>query len=231
MYTCWCLYICVYIYIYIHTQTWQKRIDIKINIFPRINICLFIFTDKNSTEITWSISLKLHLTTLKYATNQRSIRPFRISAWTNRGLSQRKIAGNLSIPLSTVNRVIVQFTREDKECTKPYPGPLKKPCFLWKEMLKRILSAKPLTLKHKLVSVPEQLSGTFTSWATIVELREGNLFFVLPISSAEKIGLVRWWIDLWPFGPMSFSLMSHDLHNFLTVKGYGYGGSLSKSLI
>ena len=109
------------------------------------------------------------------------------------------------------------------------PGPLKEPCDLWKEMLKRILGAKPLTLHHKLVSVPEQLSGIFTSWATIVELRERN-FFVLPISSAEKIGLMRWWIDLWPFGPMSFSLMSHVLHYFPTVEGYGYGGSLSKSL-
>ena len=38
------------------------------------------------------------------------------------GLSQRKIFENLSIPLSTVNRMIVQFTREDKECIQPHPG-------------------------------------------------------------------------------------------------------------
>ena len=45
------------------------------------------------------------------------------------GLSERKISENLSIPLSTVNGVIVQFTTKGKECTKlhPYgPGPSEK---------------------------------------------------------------------------------------------------------
>ena len=51
------------------------------------------------------------------------------------GLSKRKIAGNLSIFLSIVNRLIVHFTREDKECTKPHParpGPFGKTLHLMK---------------------------------------------------------------------------------------------------
>ena len=38
------------------------------------------------------------------------------------GLNQRKISENFSITLSTINRVIVQFTREDKECIKLHSG-------------------------------------------------------------------------------------------------------------
>ena len=37
------------------------------------------------------------------------------------GLSQCKIAENLSIALSTVNRVIIQFAK-GKKCTKHHPG-------------------------------------------------------------------------------------------------------------
>ena len=36
--------------------------------------------------------------------------------------SQWKISEKFSIPLSTINRVIVQFTREGKECTSTHPG-------------------------------------------------------------------------------------------------------------
>ena len=38
------------------------------------------------------------------------------------GLSQRKISENLSIPLSTVNGVIVQLTIDGKKDTKPHSG-------------------------------------------------------------------------------------------------------------
>ena len=38
------------------------------------------------------------------------------------GLSQRKVSENLSILLSTVNRIIIQFANEGKNCTKHHPG-------------------------------------------------------------------------------------------------------------
>ena len=69
------------------------------------------------------------------------------------GISQRKISENLSMPLSTINRVIVQFANEDKECTKHHPGcpgPSERTLRLGKEMLKKIHAASHLTLQHKL---------------------------------------------------------------------------------
>ena len=48
------------------------------------------------------------------------------------GLSQRKISENLSIPISTVNRVIVQYPKKAKSLYNIQfaPGPLKEPCDL-----------------------------------------------------------------------------------------------------
>ena len=152
------------------------------------------------------------------------------------GLSQCKIAGNLPIPLFTVNRVIVQFTREDKECIKPHSG-RPRPSERTLPLMKGNVEEDPRCKASDIATQAGVSASTAVRYlhklATMVELREGHLFFVLPISSAERIGLVRWWIDLWPFGPMSFSLMSHDLHYFPTVEGYryGYGGSVNKSLV
>ena len=38
------------------------------------------------------------------------------------------------------------------------------------------------------------------------------------------------WRDLWPFGALSFSMMSHDLHYFLIVEECRPGDSVVKSL-
>ena len=46
----------------------------------------------------------------------------------------------------------------------------------------------------------------------------------------SRIGLLRWWRDLWSFGALSFSLMSHDLHYFLILEECGSGDSVVKSL-
>ena len=80
-------------------------------------------------------------------------------------VGQRQRAQNLGIPLSTVNRVIVQFTSEGKESTVPVlvdldpqkgVGPLRKLPVARQKMLQR---------RYKLAQ--ELPCSTFINWATM----------------------------------------------------------------
>ena len=149
------------------------------------------------------------------------------------GLSQHKITGNLSIPLSTVNRVIVQFTREDKESTKPHPS-RPRPSDRTLCLVKRNVEEDP-RCKASDIATPAGVSPR-TAVRYLHKLGYyGRAARRKPLLCPANIKRRKDWACEMVERPMTFStnvifLMSHDLHYFLTVEGYEYGGSLSKSL-
>ena len=105
------------------------------------------------------------------------------------GLSQRQIAENREIPLSTLNPVLMQFKSEDKENTSPLPGH-PQPTQRSFHAVKRFAKQNPSTAAADVVKIVEKnkelLSAISMPLGIAVELLEGSHIFALSTLSAES---------------------------------------------
>ena len=151
----------------------------------------------------------------------------RIVGQSEGGVSQHQIAQNLGIPLSTVNRVIVQFTGEGKESTASHSG-RSGPSERCRRAVKRSIEKTP---RCKAADVAEEVQ---VGWSTAVhQLRYyGRAAGRKPLLRSANIERRKKWADEMTTRPLEFCKtvifqVSPNLLNFLTVDAYGLETSQS----